>query len=367
MVKNKKLTIKKITSDAGNLHETVKSGAGVGLSETVEQKEENAQKDLAEPNYRNDFDDVFKSMKYRNVRLFIPVINESFGRNYSKDDEITILPSEGDITKITAGHADIHSRTSDFIIRIKDELYMLECQSYHDGTMEIRIAEYAFIFASRSAVWENGRVTLQMPNYCVIYIRNNKSTPTHTSITFQFPDGQRVNYDAKNVIIAKYTKEEIMEKDLYPYIPYYILRYEEQIKKQAISVKFLEEELRYFSDGLLKAVKAGKLDMWEMNNIKAFTNKIIEHFTHGEKKERLVRVMGGSIITTEADLIHDAGYAEGISRGREEGREEGRKEGRMELLFDFVQRKVISAEDAARQVDLTVEDFNRKMEIYRQS
>ncbi len=102
---------------------------------------------------------------------------------------------------------------------------------------------------------------------------------------------------------------------------------------------------------MLKAVEAGKLDMWEMNNIKAFTNKIIEHFTHGERKERLVRVMGESIITTEADLIHDAGYAEG----------------RLELLFDFVQRKVISIEEAAEQVELTVEDFKRKMEIYRKS
>ena len=64
---------------------------------------------------------------------------------------------------------------------------MLECQSYRDGTIAIRIAEYAFIFARRSAVWENGRVTLQMPNYCVIYVKCNNSTLTHTCITYQFP------------------------------------------------------------------------------------------------------------------------------------------------------------------------------------
>ena len=43
-------------------------------------------------------------------------------------------------------------------------------------------------------------------------------------------------------------------------------------------------------------------------------------------------------------------------------KEEGRIEGRMELLFDFVQRKIISVEEAAKQANLTVDDFNRKME-----
>ncbi len=48
-------------------------------------------------------------------------------------------------------------------------------------------------------------------------------------------------------------------------------------------------------------------------------------------------------------------------------KEEGRMEGRMELLFDFVQRKIISVEEAAKQANLTVEDFNLKLADYRKS
>ncbi len=59
--------------------------------------------------------------------------------------------------------------------------------------------------------------------------------------------------------------------------------------------------------------------------------------------------------------------AQTMAMFKEEGRAEGRAEGRMELLFDFVQRKIISVEEAAKQANLTVEDFNRKMEICRNS
>ena len=58
---------------------------------------------------------------------------------------------------------------------------------------------------------------------------------------------------------------------------------------------------------------------------------------------------------------------EGRREGQKEGRKEGRIEGRMELLFDFVQQKIISTEEAARQAELTVEDFNRRMETYQKS
>lgn len=121
-------------------------------------------------------------MKHNNKELFIPVINDIFGRNYTKDDRIVILSSEGDITKMADGEADIESRTSDFLMKIREELYLLEAQSYRDGSMAIRIAEYAFISAKQNAVWKEGRVFLKMPNYCIIYVKSTDTTPKYTKI-----------------------------------------------------------------------------------------------------------------------------------------------------------------------------------------
>ena len=49
-------------------------------------------------------------------------------------------------SKLTVdGSKDIEEQISDFVIKIGSEIYLLECQSYDDGSMAIRIAEYAFI------------------------------------------------------------------------------------------------------------------------------------------------------------------------------------------------------------------------------
>ena len=42
-----------------------------------------------------DYDNVFKTMKSKHKRLFISVINDTFGKNYPMDVKVETLPSEG--------------------------------------------------------------------------------------------------------------------------------------------------------------------------------------------------------------------------------------------------------------------------------
>ena len=49
--------------------------------------------------HTHDYDNVFKTMKHRHKRLFISVINETFGKNYPLDSAIEVLPSEGYLTE----------------------------------------------------------------------------------------------------------------------------------------------------------------------------------------------------------------------------------------------------------------------------
>jgi hypothetical protein len=62
------------------------------------------------------------------------------------------LPSEGYLTEneTNGGGKEIEEKISDFLMKIENEVYILECQSYDDGSMAIRIAEYAFITARQS-------------------------------------------------------------------------------------------------------------------------------------------------------------------------------------------------------------------------
>ena len=269
----------------------------------------------------HDYDNVFKTMKSKHKRLFISVINDTFGKDYPVDADVTILPSEGYLTESETadGSKEIEEQISDFLLKIGQEVYLLECQSYNDDSMAIRIAEYAFIAARQSAVWDIGHATIPMPRFSIIYIKRTDKTPKATTITFTFPDGQTVDYESENVILEHFTKEYIVEKRLFPYIPFYIARYEKVIASES-NVDRAIEDLNYFRDALLRLRGTAELSDAEMIDLMGFVNTIITHIANGNKnEERLVNVMGGTIIETESEKWVRQGMQQGMRQGMQQG------------------------------------------------
>lgn len=291
----------------------------------------------------HDYDNVFKTMKSKHKRLFIPVINDIFGKDYPLDVKVGILPSEGYLTEneTADGSKEIQEQISDFLIRIGSEVYLLECQSYDDDSMAIRIAEYAFITARQFAVWDIGKATIPMPRFAVIYVKRTDKTPKATTITFTFPDGQSVDYKSDNVILEELTKEYIIEKRLFPYIPFYIARYEKDI----VAGNDIEEavyDLAYFRDEIIRLYKENELSGGEMSDLMGFVNTIITHITNGnENEERLVNVMGGRIIETQTEIWMKQGKVQMlIEMGQENGLDD------LEILQKLQEKIGISLEDA---------------------
>ncbi len=269
-----------------------------------------------------DYDNVFKTMKSKHKRLFISVINDVFGKEYSLDTKVEVLPSEGYLTESETadGSKEIEEQISDFLIKIGSEVYLLECQSYDDGSMAIRIAEYVFIVARQFATWDIGHATIPMPRFSVIYVKRTERTPKTTKITFTFPDGQEVNYESPNVILEEFTKEYIVEKKLFPYIPFYIARYEKDMISEG-SIENAVRDLEYFRNELVRLYEAEELTDHELIDLKGFINTIITHITNGnQNEERLVSIMGGTVIETESERLISQGKAQLlIELGQEEG------------------------------------------------
>lgn len=269
----------------------------------------------------HDYDNVFKTMKSKHKRLFVAVINDIFGKCYPMDVRVDVLPSEGYLTESETadGRKEIEEQISDFLIRIGSEVYLLECQSYEDGSMAIRIAEYAFIVARQFAVWDIGHATIPMPRFSVIYVKRTNRTPAATTITFTFPDGQRVEYRSDNVILEEFTKEDIVERRLFPYIPFYIARYEKEIVSEG-KVDQAVEDLAYFRDQMVCLNRNGELTDTELIDLMGFVNTIITHITNGNKnEERLVNIMGGTVIETESEKLIRQGMQQGIQQGMQQG------------------------------------------------
>lgn len=278
-----------------------------------------------------DYDNVFKTMKTKHKRLFISVINETFGKDYPMDAEVSVLPSEGFLTEneTADGSREIEEQVSDFLIRIENGVYLLECQSYDDDSMAVRIAEYAFIAARQSASWDNGHAVIPMPQFAVIYIKRTERTPEKTVVTFTFPDGQTVDYASQNVILDEFTREYIVKKRLFPYIPFYIARYEKDITS-GNSIEKAVEDLEYFRDEMVRLHRAGELSDDEIVDLMGFVNTIITHITDGNKnEERLVNIMGGTVIETESEKL--------IRRGKTQGMQQGMQQGMAKMIIEMGQ------------------------------
>jgi hypothetical protein len=276
-----------------------------------------------------DYDNVFKTMKSKHKRLFISVINDTFGKNYPMDTQIETLPSEGYLTESETadGSKDIEEQISDFVIKIGSDVYLLECQSYDDGSMAIRIAEYAFIVARQFATWDVGQATIPMPRFSIIYVKKTDRTPKKTTITFTFPDGQKVIYESENVILEEFTKEYIVEKRLFPYIPFYIARYEKELTVEN-NIENAVKDLEYFRNEMVRLHKEKELSDDEIVDLMGFVNTIITHITNGnQNEERLVNIMGGTVIETESEKL--------IRKGQMAGRSEGGAQQIIEMGQEF--------------------------------
>lgn len=291
-----------------------------------------------------DYDNVFKTMKMKHKRLFISIINDVFKKNYPTDMNVEVLASEGYLTENETpdGSKEVEEQISDFLIRIGSDVYLLECQSYDDGSMAIRIAEYAFIVARQFATWDIGHATIPMPRFSVIYVRRTDRTPKTTTITFVFPDGQIVDYRSDNVILEELTKEYIVERRLFPYIPFYIARYEEAIASEGV-IDQAVDDLIYFRDELIRLHQENELSDGEAIDLMALVNTIVTHITNGNENEgRLVNIMGGTVLELESERLIKCGKAQMIIElGQEEGVEDG-------IIIDRLQKRLGLSLEKAR-------------------
>jgi hypothetical protein len=86
------------------------------------------------------------------------------------------------------------------------------------------------------------------------------------------------------VILEEFTREYIVEKRLFPYIPFYISRYEKEITSDG-SIENAVEDLEYFRSEMVRLHHLGELSDDEIVDLMGFVNTIITHITDGNKNE----------------------------------------------------------------------------------
>lgn len=324
------------------------------------------------------YDDVFKTLLEKCRQLIIPVINEVFGMDYGIDEEVLLLQNE---FHYISGKGNSNRKIIDSGIQIRNKMYHIECQSNPDSLMEIRMIEYDF-FVALSGVekYENGHV-IKFPESAVMYIRHNSNTPDKINIKLELPGGQEIEYYIPVVKVQNYNKEEIFDKNLLFFIPYYILRFEnrlEDINSRQKELDAFKKEYQEIYNKLMELKQKKVIDINYLNNLVLLTGYLAFIVAgNAENIKREVEVMGGKVLRFDTDDIweeamekgHAAGMKEGLQQGLQQGLKTGFEKGEFVKEIALVRIKLEknkSAETIADELEEKISFIERIISVIRE-
>ncbi|MBQ7263886.1 MAG: hypothetical protein IJR14_09240, partial [Synergistaceae bacterium] len=279
------------------------------------------------------YDDVFKTMLVHCSHLLLFLLNELFGEHYTGDEEVVPCNSEHFATgtkgrqrkRITDGH---------FIVRSSrgEQTYLIECQTEPDGTILIRIFEYAVQSALERATMEGDTLRVDFPRAALIALRSRKDAPRKRKIEVSFPSGEAVSYEVPVLNVKDLTSDDIFKKDLLSLLPFWLFAHEarfDAIEGDEAELEALLDEQARVLERLGERVRGEALTERDGLLILEMMRKVADAIAakHGKVREELKKVMGGTAFLPETVKLYDKGWEKGMIRGRREGKREGKREG----------------------------------------
>ena len=324
------------------------------------------------------FDDTFRTLEEKHLKIMVPMINEVFHTEYAMEEAVLLLSDSHHPLVVTdsekvAPHIESQKkekertalertqRETDSLIKIRNKLYHLECESNPDGTMVFRMIEYDFAIALDRALREGLR-EVKFPQSAVLYLRGPKKKKL--TLDLLFPQGEKVAYEVPVIHLQDYTKERIVEKKLYVLIPFFILQYEKELKEQATLQhpayvpEDFEDTYQYFLQALLNAGERCELTSYDFCNIVQYTKDLINYVAANNYavKEKAVNIMGGQVMITPADRL--------ISEGEKRGEQLGIQKGTVEMCKEFGMSLSETIEKVAQKFALSPQEAEEVVQQY---
>jgi len=292
------------------------------------------------------FDDVFRTICQKMPKLLIPIINEVFGTKYLENESVIQLRNEYFELRGTL--------ITDSVLSISGHTYHIECQSNDDTYMVVRMFEYDYSIALEQLIRdEDGNFIIKLPESCVVYLRDSESVSRQAKLKLISPDRQTILYQMKTICVQNYTKDDIFEKRLLMFLPYYILRYKEipsakKSDRDKLS-KFLTE-FREIQEGLETYSANDEEKAMYYSNLCQLITKVGDYIIKSEAVKRRVReIMGGKVLKLQTEIWFEEHEAIGEARGRKIAIYEAVKDGDM------------AVEKGAKRLGITVEELKRNM------
>ncbi|MBR1628148.1 MAG: hypothetical protein IJ679_02630 [Lachnospiraceae bacterium] len=282
------------------------------------------------------YDSALATMITRLPSYIIPLVNEAFGEKYTAGAAVEIKNSKHVVVRadgrLGRRETDAYVKLSEKIGQLVEKYYPIECETWYDKSVIIRIAEYSSVIAVDNAVVTPGCLRLSYPKSVAIFLRPSNAVPRKMTITHCSPDGRELSYEVPTIQIQDSTLDELFEKKLLLLLPFYRFRYSNEFDEMDGD----EGKRRKIGD-VLHAIEERLDDLMHAGEITAYQKLITEELLlrvsdrltmrHKKIREGVDEIMSGYIIRTMADEIKEEGIQEGIQKGLREGIQKGLWEG----------------------------------------
>ena len=263
------------------------------------------------------YDDVFWTCVSKMSRYIIPLINEVFGRDYSMESDVILLPMK-QVTPTPdsspeEGEVDYYARIINNCSQSED-LFHFECQSTTDGSIIIRVAEYAAGTAYSNVIQTEDGAEMTLPHSAVIQLRHPIKKQDYY-ITVNYPGGQ-IKYQIPVIRIGDYSIDELFDKGLLILVPFCGFTIEKLFKDMDCGkgdLTSLGDMMERLVTHLEEMEESGEINNAESTRIYELTKSVFKKLTekYSNLSKGVEQVMGGHIIKTKADEILEQGEKKG--------------------------------------------------------
>ena len=303
------------------------------------------------------YDDTFRTMLNDCKELIIPVVNLYFGETYTGNEKITFSQNEHYLAHSDSTE-DKRVTDSSFIITRADNTskrYHIECEERLDGSILVRMFEYDAQIALDNRTMDGAELTVSFPHSAVMALRYASSTSDTMRINVITPGG-KTSYTVPIIKVQQYSLNELFEKKLLFFLPFYIFSHEKELAECDTNEKKLEQ-LKDVYKGVRTRLddlqRAGEIDGFMKKAIYTMINHVMALIAQKYENVRkgVEPIMGGKIIEYEAKDI--------LNKGIEQGAERNRLKTVLNTLRRYIRRKLpINADvlaDIAEDNEMTVE------------
>ncbi len=291
-----------------------------------------AKTDNPKQKYHNIFDKVFHTLAIRMPQFIIPIINLLYGLNIPLNAVIIQLRNEfyeNDGTLIT-----------DSLYMIDRQIFHFECQSITDHSMSTRMFQYDTSIAIEYSPNSGDELCLTYPVSAVIYLRPNRHRIQH-SLNLSFPNGTGTCYRTAIINVQDYTKEDIFEKNLFLFLPFYIMRYEKLFKNNTYDEAWINKFLNEFADIRDRVYDEFPRNRRLCNDIFELIIQISDYILRGHDniKERMRHIMGGEVLelySERMERFENEAIARGLAKGMTQGIAQGIAQKATEIITNMI-------------------------------